>query len=66
MFFLTEAARARSERNRRKARSIVATQGERALDYARRQIETCRENARDRAHWQRVARHVEAMLAQQR
>jgi hypothetical protein len=64
MFFLTEAARARFERNRRKAKAIIGAQGESALDYARRQIETCRKNARDRAHWQRVARHVETMMSQ--
>jgi hypothetical protein len=63
MFFLTEAARARFERNRRKANGIVGTLGERARDYAHKQIETCRTSTRDRAHWQRVARHVDAILA---
>jgi hypothetical protein len=66
MFFLTEAARARFDRNRRKANGIIGTQGEQALEYARKQIETCRTNTRDKAHWRRVARHVETLLAQQR
>jgi hypothetical protein len=62
MFMFTEAARARFERNRRKAKGLIGTLGSDALDYVRSQIDERSLSSRDRAHWQRVERHVVHML----
>lgn len=63
MFFLTTGQRARWERNRRKAQALIRNRGAGATDFVREQIAGAQDEPRNRAHWQRVERHLKALLA---
>jgi hypothetical protein len=62
MLFMSSARRAQTARNKRKAAALVAEHGDGAANYVREQIAATTWQIRDHAHWQRIEKHVKALL----
>jgi hypothetical protein len=62
MLFTFIAKRAQRARNRRKAKALVAEHGEGATAFVEQQIAATTWQIRDHAHWQRIEKHVKALL----
>jgi hypothetical protein len=62
MLFLFGDKRAQNARNRSKAKALVDQYGDRADVYVREKVAATTWQIRDHAHWQRIEKHVKALL----
>jgi hypothetical protein len=63
MLFIFGDKRAQNARNREKAKALVDQYGDRVESHVREKIAATTWQIRDHAHWQRIEKHVKALLS---